>query len=384
VRPELETYYEIDLFLKGELSGEALRSFEDRLQSDPLFSEEVNLVKQVNFLVMAAASDQLRQQVISDVKKIDQKRISARKYGFGMIVVLTLVSCITLFLYNNKSSRIPRNISISAPVITEVPAKKIPEEKFSEATVSQETSTKPAIKKNSSNTIRAADPEVSASEPAQQMQVKDSLPTIALHAVAPEPLVKTEKKELTAIPRPAKEINSQPDEAVICHGFKIETIPKVEAACPGEASGKVIFNTAAIKGGQGPYHIALEKKSKTSISESFYGLDAGDHLFFISDDRGCTEAFNIIVPERPCGQNKFTLNTTAGETWHIPAVKDEFTITINDRSGRVVYKHKSAEIYQLEWNGTDLSSGFLDPGLYIYLIEYTDGKTESGQISIVK
>ncbi|HSY60648.1 MAG TPA: hypothetical protein VK796_02180, partial [Cytophaga sp.] len=66
MRPELETYHLIDSYLNGKLEGEALRTFENQLQSDPAFAEEVSFQKLTNEVVVGASYDNLRSQMTND------------------------------------------------------------------------------------------------------------------------------------------------------------------------------------------------------------------------------------------------------------------------------------------------------------------------------
>src|SRR5690606_19613483 len=121
-----------------------------------------------------------------------------------------------------------------------------------------------------------------------------------------------------------------------------------------------------------------------SDKTEFYGLGKGVYLFYIRDFKGCTSKIEVSVGEKNCKPNKFIINTTIGESWIVSEWNLNYTLKIYNKSGREILKKSSKEMPYYEWQGDYNYGNILDSGLYIYIIEYTNGQIDNGQISIVR
>ena len=91
MRPELETYYQIDKFLQGELKGDELVAFQNKMMADESFSEEVKYQKMVNEIVIGASYNSLRNQMSRDISNID-KNTGLKNWGIAAITGIALLS----------------------------------------------------------------------------------------------------------------------------------------------------------------------------------------------------------------------------------------------------------------------------------------------------
>lgn len=387
MRPELEKYHQIDLYLNGELSGEDLEAFKLLMKSDASLAEEIELQKEVNFVVEGAVYAQIREQIQKDITVFDQKAKFRKKLWYGAAGIFLMALSLLMFNFF-KSQLKEKEHQVNSEIKT--------------ATYSNDHDLV-TIENNKITTSPIDQEERREKLNAPKKEKKVSLPSVNLitpnssgqrDSVINKPGLITfpqGRENATAVlepivlPTPVHLDSAlQPLDISGCSGLKFEIAPLIEPACKGESNGKVTFQLSSIKGGKSPYQVSLEKNVNATKTDRFYHLSSGEHVFYLKDSKGCTETINLVVPESQCLENKFVLNTVAGEVWQIPATSQDYLLTIFDRSGRVVYKRKSGDIFQSQWMGMDMNGSYLESGLYIYVIEYNDGKKQNGQLSIVK
>lgn len=399
MREELEILYAIDQYLRGELHGEKLLAFEERLKANPSLLNEIELQKSVNLLVHGVAYQEIRKKIRTDLKEIDYKRkIRNRFIGAFSFLIILLAGYYVVFknpgikvtslnklpvskdtLYNNlKGYDLKPKLEIEPDSI----------KKLKSHDNSVTFSSKPDIKNTKTNSTSSAEILNTKSNDLEKVKPKNIL---------------TDKKENPKIINdqalvmdsnitPAK-INpselKQHDkvrtlsETVNCHDIFIAARPKVEATCSDVSEGKILF-TDKISGGNSPYQISFNNDINFTDKTEFDSLGRGVYLFYIKDFNGCTSKMEVSVGEKKCIPNKFIINTTIGESWIVSEGNISYILKIYNKSGREILKKSSKEMPANEWRGEDNYGNILDSGLYIYIIEYSNGKIENGQISIVR
>ncbi|MBC7389082.1 MAG: gliding motility-associated C-terminal domain-containing protein [Opitutaceae bacterium] len=71
------------------------------------------------------------------------------------------------------------------------------------------------------------------------------------------------------------------------------------------------------------------------------------------------------------------------ETWEAPIDSEKSgKISIFDRSGKMMYRREFTKMEKLVWEGNSSDGGTLPPSVYVFLIEYSDGTTNQGTITI--
>lgn len=100
----LEIAQLIDKYHQGLLSEEERILFEEKIQKDPEFAEQVKMHRMVDTLVHSAGLDMLREQMSVDLKNIDKNR-SRKKWwtGGGLAGVLLLVGSLIYFGQNTPN-----------------------------------------------------------------------------------------------------------------------------------------------------------------------------------------------------------------------------------------------------------------------------------------
>lgn len=368
MRPELETYHLIDSYLNGKLEGEALRTFENQLQSDPAFAEEVSFQQLTNEVVVGASYDTLRSQMTKDIEQIDAsaKTKTWSLYTVAVFFLLTGAASIYYYTHNKESETNPKHIKETNPTTQSPASHKTPE--VSVATDSNIPSHQKEASANNSNIKRSAAAEVDT-----QTTVAP-IPHVQQHTPAAKstPDVKTTQTvENTTHTNP-------------CLHVQISAEIGTKPSCTNENTGSISIPSANIHGGTNPYTLSLDHASAKPLKESYSYLPAGTHTLLLTDKNGCSKEFQISIAEKNCKKTSYVFAPEKGETWKIAGNNtDDFTITILNMAGTQVYKSHLMQ-GEFEWQGIGQQGEYLSAGLYIYIIEYTNGQKETGQVTIVR
>ena len=71
------------------------------------------------------------------------------------------------------------------------------------------------------------------------------------------------------------------------------------------------------------------------------------------------------------------------ETWEVPNdLEKAGKLSIFDRSGKMMYRREFNKTEKLVWEGNSSEGGILPPSVYVFMIEYTDGSTSQGTITL--
>ncbi len=367
MRPELETYQLIDHFLNGELKGDALLAFEKRLQEDASFAEEVSFQKLTNAVVVGASYDNIRSQISRDVDKIDASK-NTKKWLGGALGGILLSTIIVATYSTNKA----------------------PTENFFEDKIGQTSST---ISSTTDTTTISTAPivknsiAIKESTPIQSTQLNKANQAALVIIDTPKIVSNTEQKILpvSAYPTitPTQQI-AAPKLIDPCKDIKIHTIISTLPSCENSNTGSINIPSESITGGTKPYRTTLNKTVVPKLKETYNYLQAGDYTVYITDKNGCSSTIAATIESQRCVKKTYVFSPDKGETWKIEGVANqEYAITIINIAGNQVYKsqHTNGEF---EWNGINQHGTLLDAGLYIYLLEYTNGTKENGQVTIIR
>ena len=363
----METYHLIDRYLNQEMRGEELLSFERKLKEDSSFAEEVEYQKIVNEVVRGSHFDSLRTKMQQDISKLEETP-SSTKWWIGGLLALALLGGLS-YLYYTPEAKNKISSVVSKETQKEAPEVLVAEEKES-LPVKEKKKDKP-----SSRVVPQEAPPLEEKTSVETPIKSEELPVES-------PALEDAKENMSI--NPFYNSPSENSLRINCDEVKITAAPVIQGSCKGELNGSIIIYPDKIKGGIGPYKVAVDENSILQSKEIFSGLEAGPHLIVIKDKSGCISTQEIIVPEKDCPKmNIFAIQPDIGESWKIPASDSESgTLSIISGSGSLVYKSPFGNQGIYEWNGTDKSGSILPSGTYIYILEYSTGKRENGQINI--
>jgi len=169
-----------------------------------------------------------------------------------------------------------------------------------------------------------------------------------------------------------------------CFNTQIVADISTKPTCANESTGSILIPSAHIHGGMNPYTLSLDHAAAKSIKESYAYLSAGTHTILITDKNGCSKEFYVSIAEKNCKKTSYVFAPEKGETWKISGNDNtDFTITILNIAGTQVYKSQIMQ-GEFEWQGIGQHGEYVSAGLYIYVIEYTNGQKENGQVTIVR
>lgn len=373
MRPELETYQLIDNYLNGSLKGDAFVSFEQRLQSDASFAEEVELVKLSNQVVIGATIESLRKQMQSDIASIDHKNTlsKVRNWSAGLLLGTAVLTTGILYSHSTKEETAPQN------------------------TLSQQKDNNPikpkeTIPYNNNTSIEAPLPtSISATSKTKQVVTttitNDSAKTIMEEYLSPVVVTPPINRQTNpVIDKPSVPVTVEKKPINPCLNIQIQAIITAKPSCKEQSTGSINIPINSIKGGVKPYSIQFNGSKPNAKKELYSYLSVGTYSIEISDSNGCSQQFSKVVSGSSCRKTNYVFAPDKGETWKINGLDDTpFHITILNISGKTVYTSENIE-GAFEWNGFNQQGAYLDAGLYIYILESNAGEKENGQVTIVR
>jgi hypothetical protein len=349
MKEEYHTYQLIDRYLKNELSSHESDEFEKRLQSDDAFAEAVNLQKLTNELIVEERFFRIMNEIDKPSKGSDLKK--------GIIlsgVVLVLISGIYLITRNTHKTR--ENIQSHTFNKEQISGK---EEKI----INSNGVEQKVIRSKEKNTKQEI-----VSLPADT-NTRISLQEEVLKA--PDNIIKEENPV----------VSFKEDK---CGNVLISAETVSSESCEGDSTGRIEILLYTVKGGEEPYVFSLNEEYQAA--NIFDHLLPGKYDVKIKDKNGCiTLKKDIAVKTKSCLRSgSFSFNPYYGELWKFPAGDyQNFKVRITNKEGTEIYRMEVKGGSPAEWNGTSSEGSALPSGTYFYVIEFPDGKTNQGYISII-
>ena len=368
MRPELETYQRIDSYLNGKLEGDALRVFENQLLTDPAFAEEVSFQQLTNEVVIGASYDDLRSQMTQDIDRIDTADKTRRWSLYTVAAFILITGTVSIYSYLPTKSIIKKHtVQNSGQSVTSAVSTKTSDATTTEnlKTLSQKEPQSNTLNKKEIIGVAKSDTQTISSP---TYQVKQQHVTVD-KATTEDKLIQPLEKNTSVNP---------------CLNTQIVAVITTTPTCANENTGSILIPSTQLHGGTNPYTISLDHSLNKPLQESYLYVSSGSHTVLITDKNGCSKEFHVSIEEKNCRKNSYVFAPEKGETWKISGTDtDDFTITIINISGTQVYKSSIMQ-GEFEWQGIGQHGEYLIAGLYIYVIEYTSGQKENGQITIVR
>lgn len=367
MRPDLEQYYLIDQYLENKLKGEQLTAFENQLLIDSSLARDVYEQRMLNDLILEAELKSVRGQIEKDLASIQNPSFFRMHWKW----IATGLLSISSILYFNIKKDTDNRISQSSVIALEHTAPSVIEES-KEHTIQ----TSNDLKEKKQATLATAEINPKKSETATALIDSIQLEKTDDITVANSPQVNPKTEPVPIIETKAQD----------CSLVKIACSILTEKTCNNAETGSIQIDKTY--GGTAPYSYTLNNKKIKGLN--IMDLAAGKYEIKISDRNGCTAEYTAIVSEKNCTQTiqqgaKFNINPSIGETCNIPFDTDKKgNVTIYNRSGKVIYSISNPSTNQVEWAGTEGYGALAEAGLYVYLVEYTDGTKVTGEVNIIR
>ena len=372
MRPDLETYYLIDQYLDNKLKGEELISFERKLSDDPTFAKEVAEHRMLNNFILEAELKDVRSQIEKDLANMTKPSFIRMHWQWIGLGIVSLSSILYL----------------STPVKKDISTQVKQAEKYSTHTATTIIETERKIENNfhtynKTETKAPSAIQYSEIEPAKlnNTVILDSV-RVTQKEILPKIVHTTNSNQTPEVLVPVVEEAKKID----CSTTKITFSLATETTCNDTQTGSITIEK--ISGGVAPYSYLLNNKKIKEKNIS--NLAAGNYEIKISDKNGCLTTNSATILEKNCTPTiqqgaKFNINPTIGETCNIPFNTDKKgNIAIFNRVGKIVYRIQNASNEFIEWSGTDGYGALVEAGLYIYMIEYSDGTKVTGEVNITR
>lgn len=373
MRPDLETYYLIDQYLDNKLEGAELAAFENQLTFDSSFAKSVSEQRMLNNFILEAELKDVRVQIEKDLASIPKPSFFRMNWQWIGLGILSLTSILYVSIPSKKELKASVQLSEKKSIDYNKPS--VIENK---KVVKLENNVSKNMHLNTQVTPQSIEIEVNKPRTAVTIDsvhiaTIDLSPTIEHSTntnILPEVLVNVVEE--------AKKVD--------CSTTKIAFSIVTETTCKNSETGSIHIEN--ISGGVAPYSFLLNNKKVKE--KNIANLGAGTYQIKISDKNGCVTTNTATVLDKICTPSiqqgaKFNINPSIGETCSIPFDTDKKgTISIYSRGGKVIHRIQNPSNESIVWNGTDGYGALAEAGLYVYLIEYTDGTKVTGEVNIVR
>lgn len=359
----VEYYFEIDQYLNGELSDDALIKFEKALAEDPALRDEVANQQLLNEVVLGAELDVLRERIKKDINNLDQKN-TTKKWLLGGSLLLLISAAVGIGLsINNKSEKTP-----SVKNSTEKPV-------FTYSDTSPNTELPISEKKNPNNKEVGIAPNSSKSLERLSDTIQEEQKTETTLTETSTIILDT----LVSNPPLAPKLDP-------CNGVNINFTVSSTSSCSTGATGEIKVAENSLNGGTAPYSYEFNGNGNFSSISNYTNLRPGNYTVKVKDQSGCVKEKSVLVSEKDCYKKQsFSFSPEFGETLKIPVSSEEAgTLSIYNRAGLLIFKTKTGQGEIAEWNGTDMTGNLAVAGLYVYIVEYSNGQKENGQITVLR
>jgi hypothetical protein len=164
-----------------------------------------------------------------------------------------------------------------------------------------------------------------------------------------------------------------------CSQSNIQAEFNTQGTCFNKQEGEI--HILKITGGKGPYITEVINNDNSTIDRTH--LKHGTYILKITDQNNCTKIYESIVIESINCKEEYVFNPSIGETWNMPVYSSNGQIQIVSKNGTVLYKNTLLANEEYTWNGVT-QTGNIEYGLHSFIIQYKDGYTLNGTITIVE
>lgn len=374
----------IDRYLRGELAGEELEDFTKNLSDDPGLAEDVAFQSEVNELISANAYHELRNQMSADIANIDQGTSTKgfnRTISIILIVGLLSVAGGYFLLKDNANSNIELSgndkkeliqpDTISSSDLTDI-------QNIHAAPEQSRTAPSANNKKTPSENING-NKNIEIQDIARAITQVDE-DTVAFQS-QPSTINETSKAVKEPVSRPSEksEINVDP-----CANAIIKARWTISEACQARNDGKIEIDESLIQGGVEPYKIDIYSGNQKVDPLDLDRLYSGNYTLKITDVNGCLGKWNVKLAEKNCQPVGVSFSPAQGETWTFSGNdRNSYYLSIYNQAGQLIFK-SSLLSGAYEWSGINNAGSTVETGFYVYVVEYTNGKKENGQITVIR
>ena len=348
---------QIEKYLDGELSPAEVTAFEKALEQDAELKEEFAFYEMAHDAIISNKLYDIEETVKAAGKAHASKAKKKKVYQnilFGSLALLTLGATGIFVAADQGKEKVPQEKPVSPQINTQ--------EEKGEAIEVIEIENDQAEKKGKAG---------SANETNTNKAVKDE-------GEIPASTDQKEKEGTTTTGKTTKESNSTSQNAMndLCEGVDVTATFNMESTCSGKTQGSIALKH--VNGGVAPYSYILSN-GQESKNGTFSNLPQGTYSVYVADANACgTMVDGLVITSKSCKIDLY-LDLASGKGATFPAYEKAGELAIFDKQGQLKEQKKIAAGQQLEWtNTTSLPAGY-----YLFTIEYEDGNSQSGSLTIM-
>ena len=360
MRPDLDIYEKIDLYLENKLSSEELHMFENEMMKDDLLKSRVETVKSTNNLLVSIQLNDLKSKMKKDMKSIPfEPEVTKINFWPWILASIGILASSVLFYSLNKTDESigdikinKEKVSVNTPQNKPIVAENEPKANKKEI-------------KNNEILMLGASP-IIVIEPEIIHQPVNKIPDVAIEKNNVQIINNVIKQEL---------VNH-------CVGVLIDADVQFKSTCVESPTGEIIFDK--VINGKAPFVYSINNGESFEPNNHFNNLQANNYFVSIKDANGCeTKLKPILLTSKTCtkASNEFAFSPSLNESFKFPIEHgDEGKIQILTRNGQIVFTANISEIQ--EWNGESNTGFGIGAGVYVFIIEYKNGKLQKGYVTL--
>lgn len=361
----LDQYQNIEKYLKGDLSKDEIKSFEEQMASDNEFYQEVQLHKVVHESIIENNLLELRKKMdMIDPSEMIQSNFWSKAIGFGAAVLGIFLMVEGSMNHTHEgvivtSEKIEIKSDVSGSVIHEDGQEMTPVKKL----VPQQS----------------ASHENEFVKPLGMQSDEEILTDKKFHVKAePRTLSSSHRSSLPGLRVQESEF-SLPDviasgNNVNCEKEKEYVSLSVDHPCYQGDLGSIEF------GGLTFDEISINEE--TYQSGSFGGLSEGVYNFRMKSSKGCEFTKKVTLESIFC-QGDQAFSPKDGDVWKVPTYDLAGVLTVFGMSGEILFVTEFDQGQSVEWDGVRHEGMTIGRGEYIYRIDFQNGKRIDDKLTVL-
>lgn len=353
---------QIDSYLNGLMTEEEHIRFEEQIEQNARLSDKVNEARLVNDAIYYASLAEMKSTISEDLKNIDYKPDTNWNNILYVSSALLLIVGVSIYYINSTTPQkieSKNKISIHNTELKTTNKIVVAESKDiinKKTTLKEHTQTPTSTVNTSSTEVESNNPQSNKnSTNTTQSLIKDSINNSKL-----------------VVEHTSKTVNE------ICNKtFVIKTSP----SCNNKSTGQI--NIESDKSVTYNFHLNDSKiKGHFAI---FNELSTGNYMLHITYGNHCEYSEKITIIDKWCGLNEaYSFNPDYNEKWTLNYDQGSSgTYTIYDPTGNSIYIDTFGTGIS-EWTGINRQGTTLEAGVYIAIINYSDGRKERVELTIIR
>jgi hypothetical protein len=355
-------FSQIDDYLKGNLSEDEKLVFEAEYTQNTELQQQVEATRLANLALMRHKLWEVKS--LSETIDKEEKQKGRTKRIVTLATGLSILVVGITYLMVSQNKEVTKAETTIKPQVTRVETKHSTE---TPTTIGTKAQTK--------------------SIPTNSKKMAVCQPTVATNNI---PLATTTRnEEVPVLPQTQSVIATQAVESTKqaetkkpedpCANTNIEAYVSTEKACLGDQNGSI--QVSGFKGGQQPYQFKVLDESNQAVAATRLGV--GIYTVLVTDSRHCTRVMEgVMVKEADCRKD-FELNLGNGEVLELDVVSKSATFVVYDKGGNKYFYKEFGKGEKILWNGAS-SHGEMQGGYFQFQINYQDGETRTGSVTVVK